>query len=159
MPNDKRNQELLDPIFDNPLIERLERPVAPIHLRPEVKHFWDTIVFSLPADWFITADLVGFELYCCSYMDWRECEQRAREEGRVYMDDKGVLRMNPWQQIADKKYYQVALWATKLKLTPSSRETEQAGAYLEKKRREVDENRQTSRRPRGLTYIPSNSQN
>lgn len=154
MPNSQINKIMNDPIFDNPLIERLDRPPAPVYLRDDVRDFWENVVLSLPADWFINADLAGFELYCTSYCDWRECEQRARDEGRVYMDDKGILRMNPWQQIADKKYYQVALWATKLKLTPSSRETENGSAYTEKNKGQIDGDRQKGKRRKGLTFVP-----
>lgn len=137
-PEDKRTSAK-DFGRDTPTLgELLERHAPPLHLPYKVRQFWTNTLASLPPEWFITADMHLFELYCITYCEYHEFSENARKEGRVYMDEKGVLRKNPWQEMAEKAKYSIMTMTGKLKFNPKSREADRAHqAEREAKKQQV----------------------
>jgi len=136
---------------DNPLIDEPLLPPAPLHLDYKVRQFWDEVLLSLPFDWFITADLAMFELYCITYIQYHEYSKEAKGK-EVYEDDKGVLRKNPYIEMADKARASLITMTGKLKFNVKSRDGDTIKASREEaKTKEIVA--KTGRR-KGLMFIP-----
>ena len=59
-------------------IERVERPVPPNHLGDVERAVWESVVDSLPADWFDGAMLAVLEQYCAHVVEARRLAGRDR---------------------------------------------------------------------------------
>ena len=137
--------------LDNPLINVREDYPAPLHMPYKARKFWESTLQSLPQDWFITADLVLFEIYCMTYIQYNEYRVNA-ENNEIYEDEKGVLRKTPWVDMADKARAALITLTGKLKFNPKSRDADTLSPSR-KKAQEADLKNRKGRR-NGLMFIP-----
>jgi phage terminase small subunit len=135
----------------NPLLEDGFLPPAPLHLDYATRQFWDSVILSLPYDWFITADLALFELYCITYVQYHEFSGKAKGN-EVYEDEKGVLRTNPYHTMAEKARTTLLAMTGKLKFNVKSRD----GDTIKASRVEASKKTAIERsgRRKGLMFIP-----
>ena len=135
----------------NPLLDDGFLPPAPLHLDYETRRFWDEVILSLPFDWFITADLALFEVYCITYTQYHEYLKKSKGN-EVYEDDKGVLRTNPYVVMAEKARSSLLAMTGKLKFNVKSRD----GDTIKASRVEASKKtaKQVRGRRKGLMFIP-----
>jgi P27 family predicted phage terminase small subunit len=137
--------------LDNPLIDIKDDYPAPLHMPYKARKFWESTLQSLPQDWFITADLVLFEIYCMTYIQYNEYRVNA-ENNELYEDEKGILRKTPWVDMVDKARASLIALTGKLKFNPKSRDADTLSPSR-KKAHEADLKNRKGRR-NGLMFIP-----
>jgi len=68
-------------------------------------------------------DMATLAGYCQSYSDWIEATIKSREKSPVWVDKKGIPRLNPWLRVAKEAFEKMMKNACLLGLSPSSRAT------------------------------------
>ena len=116
----------------------------------EARKLWKSIIESLPPNWFITADLVMFELFCSTVAKYHEYGKRIAEEGACYEDSKGIIRATPWVAMQERAMASIITMSGKLKINPKSRDGDTLGVSR-KKAAQQDLVKRTGRKP-GLMY-------
>ena len=90
---------------------------------------WERIVHSLPATYFRPADYVLLEAYCCASVLHRDACRALDAEGFL-QGEVGARRPHPAVMVVKQTSGALASMATKLRLCPSTRMTEQKAETL-----------------------------
>ncbi len=106
---------------DEPIVE-VSIPDAPETLSDEAREIWYDIAPKLARMRVMTeADTHALEMYCESYVEWREATDRVREGGMVVRSPNGHPIQNPYLSIKNKAQERCLKILAEFGLTPSSR--------------------------------------
>ncbi len=104
------------PLHPDPsAIERVERPVPPNHLGDAERAVWESVVDSLPADWFAGGMPAVLEQYCAHVVEARRLggliEEATKDPDLKINDYDRLLKMRERESRA------MASLATKMRIT------------------------------------------
>jgi P27 family predicted phage terminase small subunit len=102
------------------------RVVAPDFLTDEQKAEWDSIVNSLPADYFRPGDIPLLASFCAASALYKNALKMIQAEGIVLETDGGRKYAHPAKDILTSQASAMAQMAVKLRLCPSARYTEKS---------------------------------
>jgi P27 family predicted phage terminase small subunit len=97
---------------------------APAHLTDEQRLEWDSIVDSLPADYFRPGDIPLLAAYCTASTFYKRAAVDMEQRGMYIRDDRGREYTNPAHQVLTSQAGAMAQMAVKLRLCPSARYSE-----------------------------------
>jgi P27 family predicted phage terminase small subunit len=117
----KRGRKSLEELTVVPMSD--QRPVAPPSLSDDQREEWDSIVNSLPADYFRPGDTPLLAAFCTASVFYRKAAEDISVRGISLMDDKGREYANPSHQLLTSQASAMAQMAVKLRLCPSARMT------------------------------------
>ena len=106
------------------VVDPFDRPAAPATLTKAQKVEWDRIVRSLPPDYFRPSDYVLLEAYCCASVLHRDA-CKALDAAGFLIETMGGPKAHPAVGVVKQASAALASMATKLRLCPSARYSEQ----------------------------------
>ena len=138
----------------NPMTDRVKRLVAPRGWDAATRKVFKQVVASKPATYFERSDLPSLEEYCSLKSDIDSYKKTLAEEGRFYVDSRGVKRANPALTALSGARSAFLAAGSKLKLDKRSRESGLTKAKVHKEAAEKELVERSGKRKAGLMYIP-----
>lgn len=126
-----------------------DKPLAPAYLTVGATAVWYEVMEAVAADHFEPGDYRTLAAYCeaCALLERMSAD--ADEEPYTITDDKGGVKVNPFHTLFKNTGSQLQTLAIRLKLVPSSRGKESAGA---KNARRAGQVQGSTRRQQGLMW-------
>ncbi|MDZ4778262.1 MAG: phage terminase small subunit P27 family [Alphaproteobacteria bacterium] len=98
-----------------------QRQAPPLSLSEAEAGIWESIMASLPADWFRPSDWPILAAYCQTAVQYEEATTQMREQPLTLMGERRRIYKHPLLAIQHTTTLRLALLASKLRLCPSSR--------------------------------------
>lgn len=97
-------------------------PSPPAWLKDEALEEWRRISPQLVSLGVVgKIDEAALAVYCLTYSQWLEAEEKIKEFGAVVATASGGVKINPWVTIANKLKSDMLKFLSEFGLTPSSR--------------------------------------
>ena len=112
------------------VVDPLGRPAAPETMSEAQREQWDAIVHSLPSDYFRPCDFALLEAYCCAAVLHRDACRALEAEGFLQDHPMQGRVVHPAVTVVRQSASAMASMATKLRLCPSARMSEQKAATV-----------------------------
>jgi P27 family predicted phage terminase small subunit len=102
----------------------------PDHLDEQELDEWNSIVESLPADYFRASDISLLAAYCCASAIYKLANKELKKGGLTMMADNGRIYANPAASIMQQQASAMAQMSVKLRLAPQSRYSGQKASTM-----------------------------
>jgi P27 family predicted phage terminase small subunit len=104
-----------------------QRVQPPAHLTVEQREEWESIVNSLPADYFRPGDIPLLASFCAASALYKKALLMIQEEG-IVIELNGRKYAHPAKDVLTSQASAMAQMAVKLRLCPSARYSEKSAA-------------------------------
>jgi P27 family predicted phage terminase small subunit len=102
-------------------VDAAQRRPPPETLTEEEAGMWNSIMASLPADWFRPSDWPILAAYCQTAVQYEQATKELRGQALTLEADNGRMYRNPLLAVQHTAALRLAALAVKLRLCPSSR--------------------------------------
>ena len=102
----------------NPSVPKRLRPSVGMH--PKARFIWKTIVNAYPVDHFKPQHRELLRMYCCACVLHKKAEHEVEVSGEIIEQKNGVIKENPYINIAFKASASATSLATKLGITKNN---------------------------------------
>jgi P27 family predicted phage terminase small subunit len=103
---------------------------APEFLEPEEIQEWNSIVESLPADYFRASDISLLSAYCVSSALYKQCRAEVKKYGLMMVAENGRYYANPAAGMMQQQASAMSQMSVKLRLAPQSRYSGQKASTM-----------------------------
>ena len=137
----------------NPMTDRVKRLVAPRGWDAATRKIFKQLMLSKPATYFERSDLPALEEYCALKADIDVFKKILAEEGRFYVDSRGIKRCNPALTALGGARSAFLAAGSKLKLDKRSRESGLTKERVHKESAKEEIVERSGKRKPGLMYL------